>query len=735
MLARTPSASRPTEVHIRAAHGSGARARRPVDAERAPPLAQRALRAAARKLRVLSWAPSYSRADLIGDVSGGLTVAVLLVPQAIAYSLLVEVPPTMGLYSSFVPLATFALFTSSRHLSIGPFAPACLVIASAVEGLVPPEHTEGEWVRAVLALTFVTGLLQVLMGILRLGIVASFLAAPIVDGFTVAVALIIMASQLKYMLGVPIARGTMPETVARAVALVAHGECNWWAVGATSMAYTFMAALREGGRRCCRPGTPVFEQLIVVVLFTAVQRACALPLDTIGELPRGLPAPSAPWLPAEEDEWRQFARAGLVVAFTSFLLTMSVARAFAAKHAYAISANQELLALGLANVAGSFFGAFPISGSLSRSAVGAAAGVRTPLHGALQAIVVALVLLWITPLFRTLPFAALAAIIFAALRSLVDFRAAVRLWRSSRTDFALWAVAFGATAAFDVEAGLVAAVGSSLGLLVLQTSRPRWAVLGRLPGTDVFRDVTRYPSARAPPHALILRFDAPLHFANANFFAKALRGQLRAMRRARGSPPTHVVLDCSAMHNLDASADAILRQLLEELRADGIAVLLASPRARFRDALRRFGTLDALVGERNIFPILLDAVEVGCARAPEPPPADTARTAPLPSSLSLARSRARAANRSYSSHRALERADSSDDDESENSEDSSGASDEAAPRCTVRARADDDDEVNDDGFDTASELGSAEPGGTAGAGASHRRALAKAPEALHDMSV
>lgn len=604
-----------SEGQIRAAHGSGHDVKPLFDAHTAQPLAQRALKAVVRKFRVLSWLPSYSPADLLGDVRGGLTVAVLLVPQAIAHALLVEVPPYMGLYTSFVPLVVFALFTSSTHLSVGPFALICIVVAAVAEEIVPDDRSEAEYVNAVLVISLVTGAMQLAMGALRLGVISTFLADPSVEGFTSAVALIIMSSQLKYLLGVPLPHGTMPETVVRALLALVRGRVNWWAFGMTALAFVLMTLIKELGARCCRPGIPIFEQLIVVVLFTAVQALAPLPVETIGELPRGLPVPAAPVLPESFDEFAPYLTAGLVVAFTSFLVSMSIARAFAARGGYAVSGNQELLALGLANCAGCCFGAFPISGSFSRSAVAASVGVRTPLHGVVQAGVVALTLLFITPLFRTLPFAVLAAIIITALRALIDFGAAALLWRSSKPDFALWLIAFATTCLFGVEAGLVLSIGCSLGLLVLQTSRPRWAVLGLLPGTGVFRDMTRYPTAASPPHVLVFRFDAPLHFANVGYFAKLVRTRLSAMA-AQGAEPTHLVLDCSSMFALDASANACFRQLVVGLKKKGMGVLLAGTRRPFREALRRFGTLE-LVGEHNLFPHLAQAVELGCARPPE----------------------------------------------------------------------------------------------------------------------
>mmetsp|Transcript_16400 Transcript_16400/g.42484 ORF Transcript_16400/g.42484 Transcript_16400/m.42484 type:complete len:465 (+) Transcript_16400:1-1395(+) len=377
-----------------------------------------------------------------------------------------------------------------------------------------------------------------------------------------------------------------------------------------------MSAIKNGGRRFC-PKVPLFEQLVAVVVFTLL--LFLVPwleeqgVQTIGELPAGPPMPAMPAMPASIAQLGQFFQGGAVCAFTSFLVSMSMARVFATKHGYAVAPNQELIALGMANVFGGMFGAYPASGSFSRTAVVSALGGRTPLHGWVQAAVILLVLIALTPLFRTLPYAVLAAIIFAALQSLVDFSSARELWRTSRSDFGLWVVAFLGTALFGVQIGLLLALAASLGVLVVRTSRPRWLVLGRLPGTNVFRDVTRYPSARRIEGVLIFRFDAPLHFANAEYFDTSLRTRIEAMDIAN-ERLTHLVLDCSSINSLDVSAHAVLRKLITDLHKRGVAFIIANSRAPFREALVKFGTYDELVGEANMFLSLLDAVETGCAR-------------------------------------------------------------------------------------------------------------------------
>jgi MFS superfamily sulfate permease-like transporter len=322
-----------------------------------------------------------------------------------------------------------------------------------------------------------------------------------------------------------------------------------------------------------------------------------------------------PQPPADLDQGLALLQAGATAAGVSYLLSMSIVRTFALKHHYATDASRELLALGLANLVGGFCGAYPSSGSLSRSALCSSVGGRTPMHGVIQAAVVAVVLLGCTPLFAPMPLSVLAAIIYAALLSLIDAELPLRLLRTSPSDFAMWAAAFFGTVLFGVQPGIALAIGSSLSLLVARASRPQCEVLGRLPGTDLFRNASVYPCCQHSfQHVLVFRFGAPLHFANCEFFCARLR-KLWRRRLARGEPLSHVLIDCSAIGDIDHSANSALNGLADELRAAHVALLLGCASQTLRDRLAVFGTLggaDALICESNVFVSLSAAVDLGC---------------------------------------------------------------------------------------------------------------------------
>jgi len=615
---------------------------------------------AALNLPCVEWLSRITAADARGDLVVGITVAVVLVPQAIAYALLANLPPVYGLYTSLVPMVAYALAGRSPHLCVGPFALMSMVVGSIAADIVTGgtgdvgehEAARERYLQVVLALTVLCGLVQIAMGMLGLGVVANLLADSSVSGFTTAAALLIGASQLKHVLGAPLGRGSLLATCAEAVRAVATGRANPWAVLLTGASLCLMLGLKHLNRRLCARA-PLFEQLVAVVVFTALAEALRLPVSCVGDggdLPRGLPALSVPALPESWAELGAVVQGGATCALVSFLGSASIVRTFAARHGYSLDVAGELVPLGLANLAGGFFGAYPAAGSLSRSALASSLGARTPLHGAVQAVVIAAVLVGLTPLFNPLPYSVLAAVILSALTSLFDFAAAAELRRTSPSDFRLWLAAFLATAVFGVQAGLAFALATSLAVLIGHAARPAWAVLGRLPGTDVFRDVDRYPTAQTLPGVLIFRFDSPLQFANADWFASVLRE--RAQRMADGAATdctagvataghstvkgdrwkapqagkgeaggaaggghalTHVVLDCTSIHSLDSSAHVVLKALVSDFSARHTRVLLAAAPPGLRAALEAHGTLGSeLLPHSAVFISVCAAITHGC---------------------------------------------------------------------------------------------------------------------------
>ncbi len=527
----------------------------------------------ARWIPAWEWARSYRREDLGGDLSAGLTVAVMLVPQGMAYAMLAGLPPIVGLYASIVPLVVYALFGSSRQLAVGPVAMVSLLVASGVSPLARP-GTDA-YVALAVVLAALVGLVTLAMGVLRLGFVVRLLSHPVVSGFTSAAALIIGLSQLKHLLGIPLPRGKVHEILIAAAGQLHATHLATLALGAGAIAVLLVVKRRW----------PAFPgALLVVVSGTALVSALGLEaagVRVVGEVPAGLPAPSLPEL--ELAMIPKLLPTALVIALVGFMESVSVAKVFAQRNGYRIDANRELVGLGLANLAGALFGGYPVTGGFSRTAVNAAAGARTGLAAILTAGLIALALVFLTPAFHDLPVAVLAAIIMVAVFGLIDLREVRHLWHTSRADLVLLVVTFVATLLAGIEEGIGIGVLASLGLTVLRAARPHVAELGRLPGTEHFRNLARFPEAERVPGAVVLRFDGPLQFANAD----TLRDTIEGAVAAAGPTLSAVVLDASAITDLDATGAAQLGELADALSARGVALKLCSVTGPVRDRLHR----------------------------------------------------------------------------------------------------------------------------------------------------
>ncbi len=519
---------------------------------------------------------TYRRADLAADVTAGATTAVMLVPQAMAYALVAGLPPIVGLYASTVPLVVYALFGTSRQLGVGPAALDALLIGAGLAAFAPPQ-TSG-YVALAATLALMVGAIQMLMAALRAGFLVNFLSQPVVSGFTSAAALVIAGSQLGHLLGVPLDAPHQLHTALGQLASDLPGShLPTAALGVGSVALLLVAK-----RRWPRlPGA-----LLAVALGTLVTWALDLGahgVRTVGHVPGGLPPLSLP--PLDLPTLQALAPLAATLALVGTMEVISVGKVFARKHRYDIDPDQELLAIGAANATGGLLSGHPIATSFSRTAVNASAGARTTVATLATAALVTVTLLALTPLFRHLPLAALAALIVVACVGLVEHREARRLWTVKRSDFALLAFTFAATLTLGVDRGLLVGVAASLVLFLVRTTRPHFAVLGRLPGAaDVYRNVRRFPEAVPPPGVLVLRVDAQFYFGNVTFLKDTLR------RLTVADATLHaVVLDASGMNQLDSSAEAALRDLEGELADRGVTLHLAEVKGPVRDVLQRSG--------------------------------------------------------------------------------------------------------------------------------------------------
>lgn len=547
------------------------------------------LRPLLRRVPLVAALRGYGRADMRGDLSAGLTTAVMLIPQAMAYAMLAGLPPIVGLYASTLPLLAYALLGSARQLAVGPVAMDSLLVAAGV-GALATAGTE-HYITLAIALALLVGAIQVAMGLLRAGFLVNFLSQPVISGFTSAAALIIGLSQLQHLLGVPFENTqAVHEIVGQAVARIGEVEPVTLAIGLGSI--TTLVALQKKAPKVPRALAVVIVSTTLVWALSLHERGVAI----VGQVPSGLPPLS--WPSVAPGALLAMLPTAITIALIGFMEAISVARALARRTRHEVDANQELVALGAANVAAGVVGGYPVTGGFSRTAVNASAGARTPLSGVVTAAVIGLTLVLFTPLFYFLPKAVLAAVIMTAVFGLVDLREVRHLWRVDRTDLGLLVFTFAATLVAGIGLGILLGVGASLAVFVVRSTRPHAAVLGRIPGTTAYRNLERFGDARTIPGVVILRIDAQFYFGNVGFLKDTIARQLEQFEQHEGDLRA-IVIDASGINRLDSSAEAALWDIDDDLRRRGIELHLAGVKGPVRDVMDRSGLVERLGPEHQ----------------------------------------------------------------------------------------------------------------------------------------
>lgn len=549
-----------------------------------------------RFLPIIEWGPLYTGRSLANDLIVAAIVTIMLIPQSLAYALLAGLPAEVGLYASMAPLLLYALFGTSRTLAVGPVAVASLMTATAVSQVA--SQGTPEYLAASIALAMISGLLLLLMGLLRLGFLANFLSHPVISGFITASGIQIAASQLGPLIGIRIEGHTLLEQVPSILRNLGEVHLLTVTVGAGTLGFLFWV---RGGLKPLLQRLSVRERVadllakigpaIAIVVTTAAVWGLGLDergVRIVGAVPQGLPALALP--PLDMTLWSALVVPALLISIVGYVESISVALTLAAKRRQRIDPDQELIALGAANVGASLSGGFPVTGGFARSVVNFEAGAETPAAGAFTAVGIALATLFLTPLLHFLPNATLAATIIVAVLSLVDVGAMRRTYAYSRADFAAMAATIGVTLAEGVEAGLIVGVGLSIALHLYRTSRPHVAELGQIPGTTHFRNVTRHDVV-TDPEILSLRVDASLYFPNARFLEDVVNDGVAAHPSVR-----HVILVCSAVNMIDASALESLEAINTRLKDAGIAFHLSEVKGPVMDRLKRSHLLQTLSG-------------------------------------------------------------------------------------------------------------------------------------------
>ena len=546
---------------------------------------------------ILAWGRTYDRPALTSDLMAALIVTIMLIPQSLAYAMLAGLPPVVGLYASILPLFAYAVFGTSRTLAVGPVAVVSLMTASAAGAVAAPGTAE-YW-QAAITLAALSGVMLVVLGLLRLGFLANLLSHPVISGFISASGVLIATSQLKHILGVKVGGETWPEMLAGLARSV--GDINPATLAIGIPATLFLFWVRKGLKPALQklglspraadmsakagPVVAVALSIFAVVGFGLQARGVSI----VGAIPQGLPPfmlPSADlaliealWVPA------------LLISVIGFVESVSVAQTLAAKRRQRIVPDQELIGLGASNIASALSGGYPVTGGFARSVVNFDAGAQTPAAGAFTAVGIALASLFLTPLLYNLPNATLAATIIVAVLSLVDLKTPRHLWAYSKADFAAHAATIVVTLLAGVEMGVIAGVGVGLLLYLWRASRPHAAIVGRVPGTEHFRNIERH-TVLTLPHLLTIRVDESLTYLNARWLEEYVLEQVAERPALR-----HVVLMASAVNAIDASGLESLEAINHRLADGGIRLHLSEVKGPVMDALKRSHFLDDLSGE------------------------------------------------------------------------------------------------------------------------------------------
>ncbi len=565
-------------------------------------------------LPFLKWLTHYQSADLVGDLMAGVIVTIMLVPQSMAYAMLAGLPPEIGLYASILPLIIYGLLGTSRVLAVGPVAIVSLLVATGVTPLAEPGSAL--YIALALTLAMMVAVIQTGMGLLRIGFVVNFLSHPVIAGFTSSAALIIGFSQLKHLLGVDIPRHHyFYETVYDAVRLFPQSNWVTFGIGAASIGILlfFKKNLSQILSKFGLPEgiiTPLTKAgpLVIVVLGTLV--VWGWQLDTtngvriVGNVPAGLPSLTLPIF--DLNVWQLLLPTAVAISFVGYMESFSVAKALASKRRQKVEANQELIALGTANIGAAFTGGYPVTGGFSRSVVNYAAGANTGLASIITALLILLTVIFLTPLFYFLPQAVLAAIIMVAVVGLIDLKTLRHVWQYNKTDAAAMIITFVAVLTIGVEQGILVGAGVALLMFIWRTSRPHLAIVGRKGDSETYRNVLRH-DVKTWPHVLAIRVDESLYFANTKYLEEAILSCVAAQPEVK-----HLVLIATAVNTIDASALETLEALISELRDAGVTFHMTDIKGPVMDRLKRVDFLEH-IGRENIHLSAHEAMKaIGC---------------------------------------------------------------------------------------------------------------------------
>lgn len=554
-------------------------------------------------LPFLKWSKNYNRATFVSDSVAAMVITIMLIPQSLAYAMLAGLPPQLGLYASLLPLVAYAILGSSGPLSVGPFAITSIMTATALSATFQGALTS-EAVAGAVMLALMTGVFLLAFGVFRLGFLTNFISFPVVTGFISASAIVIASSQVGNLLGISTNTASFYDVITSTVQHVHLAHLETCLLGFSAIAFLYGAPkviravifkltsssfLADSLSRTA-PILAMLGSIWLVLAFDLEHKHVVL----LGDIPQGLPTLAMPdWQHLNWDfkTWKSLASSALLISIIGFVSSLSAAQAFAAKQRQRINPNQEALSLGVANISSGLSGAFPVAASLSRSAVSFNAGAKTPATSVFTAIGMAVSCLFLTPYLYYLPVVTLAALILLAVLSLFDIGAMKRTWAFNRQDFSALLITMILTLLNGVEWGLVSGVMLSIGLHLYRSSHPHVAVLGRVPATEHFRNIDRH-DVITDPQIVSFRVDASLYFANARFLEDRVNELVASHPKAK-----HLILMCSAINDIDASALESLYEINQYLKDAGMQLHLSEVKGPILDRIKRSNFLDEMTGQ------------------------------------------------------------------------------------------------------------------------------------------
>ncbi|SNY95299.1 SulP family inorganic anion transporter [Flagellimonas pacifica] len=550
-----------------------------------------------RYLPFLSWIRTYDRTFLANDLTAGVTLGVMLVPQGMAYAMIAGMPPIYGLYAALVPQLIYALTGTSRQLAVGPVAMDSLLVAAGI-GALHLSNIE-DYIAAVLFLTLIIGGIQLLLGFLRMGFFVNFLSKPVISGFTSAAAILIGLGQLKHVFGMEFPQSSKIHVLLSNI-FESLGQVNFPTLVLGVSATLLILFMNKISKRIPTPLLVVVLGILAVSFFNLESKGIRI----VGEIPSGLPIFQTPNI--EVNAFGELLPIAITVALFGFMEAISIAKTLEEKHPeYELDSNQELRALGLSNVIGSFFQSFPVSGSFSRTAVNDQAGAKTGMSLIFSALLIAGTLLFLTPLFYNLPTAVLGAIIMVSVFGLIDLQYPIELLKHRKDEFFLLNITFFLTLFVGLIEGILLGVLFSLFLLVYRISNPHMAILGRIKDTDYFKNVDRFTDeVEIDGDKLIFRFDAQLYFGNKDYFKKELYKQIET----KGEKLKFVILNAEAINYIDSSAAAQLVRIVQDLQSKGMQFFITGAIGPTRDIFHSSGLID-VIGKENLFVKTVEAVD------------------------------------------------------------------------------------------------------------------------------